>query len=113
MLYVKDNPDTNPGIVFLNIPPDKSFYNRCLREDVPQEEVEKLLEASGAGFVKINTGRGIIGATGAISWHPRRHTYELICYNQPRKTIDRETKIQIAELCDKFQGTFNNMDYRK
>ena len=110
-LYVHNNPDTNPGIVFLQKKPDFNFYKRCLSEDVPIDSARQTIDDSEGQYIEINNGRGIIGATASIAWRPGFHTFELICYQGEKKIkLSMEQKISIARLCDTWKGTFNNMD---
>ena len=109
--YVHNNPDTNPGIVFMENKPDLDFYKRCLREDVPVDSARRVINGSKGERIEINNGRGIIGATASIAWRPGFHTFELICYQGENKVkLSHEQKISIARLCDSWKGTFNNMD---
>ncbi len=110
-LYVHNNPNTNPGIVFMKSKPDFDFYKRCLCEDVPIDSARELIDDYEGERVEINNGRGIIGATASIAWRPGFHTFELICYQGEKKIkLSKEQKISIARLCDTWKGTFNNMD---
>ncbi len=83
------------------------IYKKSVREVVKIEEVKKWIE--GRAFYKFyRKGRGLIGASSAISWIPRDKTYELIAYGE-EKWVDKKSVIEMDKKC---KGTFNNYDYR-
>ena len=104
---------TNPGIVASNKRPTPSLYWRAVREIVTIKEVEAMLRRSGAEFRKFKKGRGIIGASAAMSWRPRDRTWEVIAYRSfksigtPRR-IDPKSVIRMDKST---RRTFNNYDY--
>jgi tRNA(Ile2)-agmatinylcytidine synthase len=105
--------ETNPGIVASNRNPLQSLYWRTVREIVTIKEVESMLRSSGAAYRKFKKGRGIIGASAAMSWRPRDRTWEVIAYRAlglvgtPRK-IDSKSVVTMDRAT---RHTFNNYDY--
>ncbi len=104
---------TNPGIVAAVKRPRPSFYWHAVREIALIREAEAELRNIGAVWKKYKSGRGIIGATAAMSWRPRDRTWEVIAYRQASRfgtarTIDPESVIQMDKSTRK---TFNNYDY--
>ena len=62
----------------------------------------------------INNGRGVIGATAAISWDQKRdHTFELISYRDEAlwKTIRNVDEESVKKMDDEVSSTFDNYDY--
>ena len=108
-----DCDQTNPGLVVSNkrLPP--SLYWEAVRGIVPLSRVEASLNQNGAAWKKYKKGRGIIGASAAISWRPRDRTWEVIAYRYPERvgtprTIDPKSVIRMDRLT---KMTFNNYDY--
>lgn len=104
---------TNPGIVVTRRRPPPSLYWHAVREVVDIKVVERTLEKCGAIYKKYKNGRGIIGASSAISWRPLDRTWEVISYRHedrigtPR-TIDPDS---VVEMDRSTRFTFNNYDY--
>jgi len=108
-----DCEQTNPGIVATINRPPPSLYLRAVREIVPLDEIETMLVGLGATWRKYKEGRGVIGASAAISWQPRDRTWEVIAYRHPdrfgtERSIDPDSVIRM-DKATKF--TFNNYDY--
>jgi tRNA(Ile2)-agmatinylcytidine synthase len=104
---------TNPGIVASNTRLPASLYWRTVREIVSIREVESILESSGAYWRKFKKGRGIIGASAAISWKPRDRTWEVIAYRS-EESIGSPRRIDpksVMEMDRATKRTFNNYDY--
>jgi tRNA(Ile2)-agmatinylcytidine synthase len=104
---------TNPGIVVSGRKPPPSLYWRTVRDIVRIGDVERMLRASGASFMRFKEGRGIIGAAAAMAWRPRDRTWEVIAYRSPRRVgttreIDPES---VIEMDKGTRWTFNNYDY--
>ncbi len=104
---------TNPGIAASNNRPRPSFYWRAVREIVKIREAEQELRSVGAVWRKYKTGRGIIGAAGAMSWRPRDRTWEIVAYRHPsrfgtERVID---SMSVVEMDKRTSRTFNNYDY--
>ncbi|KPV47524.1 hypothetical protein SE19_00670 [Acidiplasma aeolicum] len=110
--YVKNSENTNPGIVISKIRFDSQIYERALQEDISVASIEAFLEKRAA-YKKIRTGHGIIGATASLGWNKKRVTYELLDYKYPHYGImDKSIKMEIAKIPEKYDSTFNNIDYK-
>ena len=104
---------TNPGIVSSTEKPPASLYWRAVREIVSIKEVEAMLRESGACYRRFKSGRGIIGASAAMSWRPRDRTWEVIAYRAPKRfgTERRIDPGSVIEMDKATKFTFNNYDY--
>ncbi len=104
--------DASPGLVVSPKKPRAGLYWEAVRGIVQRGEVEEELDRIGASRYEMEGGRGIIGASAAMSWRPLDHTYEVIAYRErsrwgkPREVSDRSVK----EMDRKFPSTFNNYD---
>jgi len=101
---------TNPGIVSSNTRPPQSLYWRAVREVVSLKEVEPTLRSCGAVWKKYKAGRGVIGASAAMSWRPKDRTWEVIAYRSPTlvgtpRQIDPKSVIAMDKST---RMTFNN-----
>ena len=104
---------TNPGIVCARRRPPQQLYWRAVRGIVQAEEVEAELSRCGAVWRKYKNGRGIIGASAAMSWRPRDRTWEVIAYRD-RSRIGTPRPISPESVIEMDRGTshtFNNYDY--
>ena len=103
----------SPGLVVTRRSPRPWVYWSAVRGVVEREKVEKELEAIGALRKELAGGRGVIGATAALSWRPRDRTYEILVYrameNWGKKRLVNEQ--DVAALDPRFPGTFNNYDF--
>jgi len=104
---------TNPGIAASNTRPGPGFYWRAVREVVAIRDADAQLKAIGATWRKYKSGRGVIGATAAMSWRPRDKTWEVIAYRRPSRfgkprDIDPRSVIKMDKST---RHTFNNYDY--
>jgi tRNA(Ile2)-agmatinylcytidine synthase len=105
--------NTNPGIAVSIRRPGPGFYWRAVRGVVPIRDAELELRTVGAVWRKYKSGRGIVGATAAMSWRPRDRTWEVIAYRRPSRfgkprEIDPESVITMDRAT---RRTFNNYDY--
>ncbi|MCJ2532489.1 MAG: tRNA(Ile)(2)-agmatinylcytidine synthase [Candidatus Thermoplasmatota archaeon] len=103
---------TNPGMVATNKKPSQRIYWRAVREVVQLSDVERELKVVGASWKRYKNGRGIIGATSAISCRPHDRTWEVISYRTPdrigtERAVDRESVIRMDR---KMKSTFHNYD---
>ncbi|ATZ60593.2 MAG: tRNA(Ile)(2)-agmatinylcytidine synthase [Methanosarcinales archaeon Met12] len=97
-----DDPNTNPGIVFLDaeVPPEiTEFSRRVIQDVVTIPEAMELAKRYGKVY-SFKNGRGVIGALAAIgATLEEDFTYELIAYRQkgrygtPRN-IDKESVLK-------------------
>ncbi len=111
--FILEDPTTNPGIIFAPKKLPEKFYWRAVRGVVKIEDVEKELQNLNVHYVKYKIGRGIIGASGAIAWRARKHTYELLTY-LPKKRWEEERFIDeksVIAMDEKIESTFDNYDY--
>lgn len=104
---------TNPGIVASNTRPPQSLYWRAVREVVSLKDVESTLRSCGAVWKKYKNGRGVIGASAAMSWRPNDRTWEVISYRSPPlvgtpRMINPKSVIAMDKST---RMTFNNYDY--
>lgn len=108
---VLSDDNTNPGIVVSEHPLDSNIYRRALAEELQIGELEITLKKSNSFYKKFKKGRGIIGASAAISWDRKRVTYESLAYKYPSLDVGSKTeKMKIAMLADRYDGTFDNID---
>lgn len=86
---------TNPGVVVTESPPDPSFYRRAVTDFCTIEEAVAILEETGALYRGWKNGRGLIGATAAVSHRLPDATYELLAYRDPGsrgpRIVDRKS----------------------
>jgi tRNA(Ile2)-agmatinylcytidine synthase len=109
-----DDENTNPGYVLLLKKPDVDLYQKAVTKIVPINVVKKFLHDQQALFEGYKNGRGLIGATAAISWEPRDRTFELIAYRSKqrwgtKRQIDLKSVQQMDINCP---STFDNYDAR-
>lgn len=107
-----DEENTNPGYVLLQEKPSHDLYRSAVRTIVPLDEVQTLLTAHHAIFKGYKNGRGLIGATAAISWEPVDKTYELIAYRPQgqwgtKRFVDPMSVQHMDKACP---TTFDNYD---
>ncbi len=108
--YVKTDIKTNPGIVISKNRFNENLYYRALEEDISIDFIENYLK-DRAIYKKIKTGHGIIGSAASLAWNRRRVTYELLDYKYPHYGyINKNVKMEIAKIPEKYDTTFNNID---
>jgi tRNA(Ile2)-agmatinylcytidine synthase len=104
--------DASPGLVISPRKPRAGLYWEAVRGIVQKADVIKELDRIGATRFEMEGGRGVIGASAAMSWRPMDHTYEVIAYRErsrwgkAREVSDRSVK----EMDRLFPSTFNNYD---
>ncbi len=109
--YVKNQENTNPGIVILKDKLPEKLYRMALEIDLCKDCVTKLLDEYSAFYEGVGNGRGIIGAASSIAWGGKRHTFELLSYRYPHALpTDDKVRRKIANIADEFESTFNNRD---
>jgi tRNA(Ile2)-agmatinylcytidine synthase len=112
--YRLDDENTNPAFVILEKDPPSSLYWKAVRGIVELEEVKDVVAGLGVHRMYKN-GRGLIGATSAVSWKPEDFTYEITAYRKrdlwgtPRD-LERDSVIAMDKA---FPSTFNNYDYEE
>jgi tRNA(Ile2)-agmatinylcytidine synthase len=105
--------NTNPGVVCTNSRPSPRLYWDAVRDLVALPDVEEQLAAKGAVWRKYKNGRGVIGASAAISWRPRDRTWEVIAYRSAERVgtprdIDPSSVVRMDR---ETLRTFNNYDH--
>lgn len=114
-LAVKEDPQTDPGLILLKGPVDneiRSFYQRALHEILDVEDAMVICGKRNAMVRTWKKGRGAIGALAAIGASLEEFTYEAILY-RPGHVKDRERDVDrnsLVELSGKYPGTFFNVD---
>lgn len=104
--------DASPGLVVSPKKPRAKLYWEAVRGIVQKSEVVEELDRIGAKRFEMEGGRGVIGASAAMSWRPIDRTYEVITYRErsrwgtPREVSDQSVK----EMDRRFPSTFNNYD---
>lgn len=104
---------TNPGIVVSRKKPSPGLYWKTVRGITELRDVERSLVSCGAMWKKFKNGRGVIGASAAMSWRPRDRTWEVIAYRDPSRwgttrSVDAES---VKKMDKSTTRTFNNYDY--
>jgi len=84
------------------------IYRKAVKEVVEPKYIENFLNKNGILYRYYRKGRGMVGASAAISWKPLDRTYELIAYGKER-WMDKKSVIEMDKKC---KSTFNNYDYR-
>ncbi len=108
-----DDEKTNPGLAVSLRRTSQSFYWKAVRRVVSLDEAIDELDKAGALYAGFKNGRGLIGSAAALSWRPKKRTYELIAYRHrerwgtPRE-IDEKS---VIEMDRRFPDTFDNYDY--
>jgi tRNA(Ile2)-agmatinylcytidine synthase len=112
--YRLEDENTNPAFVILDEDPPSSLYWKAVRGIVKLEEVKDMIAGIGVHRIYKN-GRGLIGATSAVSWKPEDYTYEITAYRErDRWGTPRElAKESVIQMDKKFPSTFNNYDYEE
>lgn len=106
--------NTNPGFVVMKNPPDPSVYWKTVRTIMSLDEIIEILNNQHAYYKMYNNGRGIIGATAAISWRPSQNaTFEMICYRKKNRWgLHREINEQsVMDMDSACPTTFDSYDY--
>ncbi len=108
---VMDEEKTSPGIVVTRKKISEKLYWKAVRSVIDLNEIFSYLE--NASYFGYKYKRGLIGASSAISWKPKRKTYELLTYLPEDKWngerfIDKKSVILMDK---KIKTTFENFDY--
>jgi tRNA(Ile2)-agmatinylcytidine synthase len=108
-----EDKNTNPAFVITNNKFNQKLYWRAVRQVVDLDEIKSLIECNHSLYGTYKNGRGLIGATAAISWRPRDRTYEIIAYREKNRWgTEREINDKSVISMDRsFPSTFNNYDY--
>ena len=105
--------NTNSGYVLTKKKPDRSLYETCVKGIAYLDDVIKILDSLGAIYRGYKNGRGLIGASAAVSWEPIDRTFEIITYRYREKwgTGRDVDKISVIEMDKTINSTFDNYDY--
>ncbi len=110
---VLEDEKTNPGFAVSTRKTSPAFYWKAVRGIVGLEEAINELEAAGAIHGGYKNRRGLIGTAAALSWRPKKRTYELIAYRERELWgTERYVDVQsVMEMDKRFPETFDNYDY--
>ena len=105
--------EASPGMVMSAVRPSPAIYWQAVRRIIEREMVEKELARIGARSIGLCGGRGVIGATSAMSWVPHDRTYEVLAYRKRSHWGSQRkiTKDDVERLDERFPSTFNNYDH--
>ncbi|MDD1743140.1 MAG: tRNA(Ile)(2)-agmatinylcytidine synthase [Methanomassiliicoccales archaeon] len=105
--------EASPGLVMSRVRPSLAIYWQAVRRVIEKSMVEAELKRIGAKATGLCGGRGVIGATAAMSWVPHDRTYEVLAYRrEDRWGTERIVSKEDAERLDeRFPSTFNNYDH--
>jgi tRNA(Ile2)-agmatinylcytidine synthase len=113
LAWFKD-PKTNPGFVIFNKLPASAFYWRAVRKVLRLEEAKAEIKRKDAFYRGYKNERGLIGATGSVSWEGKDFTFELIAYREPK--LWGEPRLiedgSVKQLDRKCPHTFDNWDWK-
>lgn len=106
------NDNTNPAVAVSNRRPAESFYWEAVSSVVTVEAANMALKSAGGLSRTWKNGRGLIGATAAISWAPRDRTFEVITYRKRERwgTTRKISVESVSRLSHDFPSTFSNYD---
>lgn len=106
------NENTNPAVVVSSRRPADGFYWEAVSSVVDMDAARAVLGAAGGRSRTWKNGRGLIGATAAISWIPHDRTFEIITYRtKDRLGTTRVVSINsVSRLSKDFPSTFSNYD---
>jgi len=112
---IKDDEQTNPGLVIIDQALTKDFswiYYRALRSFIedPREIIE-FLEEKALFYKYYGNARGIIGASAACGATFYDYTYELLLYRTKDRAIDENSVIEMDKKY--YPLVFDNYDYER
>ncbi len=105
--------EASPGLVMSKLRPSPVIYWQAVRRVIEKSSVEKELKRIGARSIGLCGGRGVIGATAAMSWVPHDRTFEVLAYRKRDRwgSQRRVNKEDVKLLDERFPSTFNNYDH--
>jgi tRNA(Ile2)-agmatinylcytidine synthase len=106
-------PNTNPGVVVVERPPDPTFYEKAVKDFCEIEEAVDILDRADARYRGWKNRRGLIGATAAVSSRLEDRTSEVLVYREPGRTgtprsVDRASLFAAEETT--FPHTWDTVD---
>ena len=97
----------DPGMAYFIEKPNEEFYYSAVSREVSISDAPKADYSWG--------GNGIIGATAAVCWPMKNHTYEAISWRSAHnvgKQIPRVIDVELAKSLDEEYDTFMSRDPR-
>ncbi len=103
---------TNPGLVLVDGPGPGDLYQAALHTLVDLRMLRSRLEKQGVLCRAEGTGRGLVGASAAVSWPMERTTWELISYRPEHRWGEpRQVDPASVEEMDRTNpSTFDSFD---
>ncbi|MEN6442764.1 MAG: tRNA(Ile)(2)-agmatinylcytidine synthase [Methanoregula sp.] len=106
--------NTNPGVVVVDDRLDPAFYQRAVTDFCEIDEAVEVLETAGARYKGYKNGRGLIGATAAVSSELADYTSEILVYRGKerwgtRRDVDRASLFAAEEVT--FPHTWDTVDF--
>ncbi len=98
----------DPGMVwFSESSIDDSFYTKAVQSEVQLEDIPQADRSWG--------GQGRIGATAAVAWHGKKHTWEAIAWRPSNRHGQTQRSVceKTLDLVDALPSTFLSRDPRK
>ncbi|TLY05354.1 MAG: DUF1743 domain-containing protein, partial [Thaumarchaeota archaeon] len=118
--YSATGDGANPGLVFYenaHIPEHFSKFGKmALCSLVSRNKAKEFAEQNGLETFYLGNGQGLVGAIGAIGYHFRDHTFELISYRDEsnfgkKREIFKDSVMRMQQVT--YPKTFNNFDVLK
>ncbi len=118
--YSATGDGANPGLVFYenaHIPEHFSKFGKiALCSLVSRNKAKEFAEQNGLETFYLGNGQGLVGAIGAIGYHFRDHTFELISYRDEsnfgkKREIFKDSVMRMQKVT--YPKTFNNFDVLK
>jgi len=106
---------TNPGFVLADKRPPQSLYEKAVKDIVELDDVLNILNQGSFGYKGYGEKRGLIGASAALAWRPKDHTYELLTYRKEerwgtRRDLDEDDIRSLDYIID---GAFDCYDHEE
>jgi len=118
--YSATGDGANPGLVFYenaHIPEHFSKFGKmALCSLVSRNKAKEFAEQNDLETFYLGNGQGLVGAIGAIGYHFRDHTFELISYRDEsnfgkKRDIFKDSVMRMQKVT--YPKTFNNFDVLK
>lgn len=104
---LREQSPTDPGMVWFDNKPDEQFYWNCVTQEIDMSKVPKAAKSWG--------GHGRIGATAAVSWPGKIHTFEAITWRRQDAVAAKSPRIVDLDKLndvDENPDTFMSRDLR-
>ena len=118
--YSATGDGANPGLVFyenVRIPEHFSKFGKmALCSLVSRNKAKEFAEQNGLETFYLGNGQGLVGAIGAIGYHFRDYTFELISYRDKsnfgkKREIFKDSVMKMQQVT--YPKTFNSFDILK